>query len=484
MKTKGLGSLTKVELIGRLDDLMSRVDGWANLFTGMGEMNKDKTSGGYFLKTPRLEYTTQNLLYTTDGMSKRVINVVVEDVLRKGYIVPLDLEDDLSQHARTLQFIPNLEEALTWQDVFGGSVIIMGLNDGQEFDQPLNEGNLKSIEFLRVYDRWQVSIGSSNLYQNPKQAKYGEVEHYPITPVFGGDPFNVHESRVLRFDGVLLPDQEKIVNGYWGDSKYQAFWERLQGLGNAYHNIETIIGELIIGVMGVDDLDNKLQSGQGNKILKRLQYIDLSKHINNTILMDTEEQYERISASIAGLEGAITKLESAVAGITGIPYSRLFGQPPKGLNASGAENAQIEQYFDMIESLRVKKLLPQVERFVYLQMISKDGPTKGIIVKDWKVELPPLRQLTEKEIADINKIDAEADHIRIEDGVLFPGEVTESRFLGNTYGREIHISEAHEQMIEAEKKAVAEAAKAGVFTLNKEPEKTEEEKVIIEEEEE
>jgi len=465
---KNLNKLSKPELLKELSKVMSKVDGWSNLFTGLNKQNSDKRTGGLFVKDIRLQREELTNLYVYDGISKRVIDIKIEDMLRNKYIVTNDTDDLLIKAAKDLKFIKQLKEAITWQDVYGGSLIIMGINDGQEFEDPLNENNIKSIDFLKVYDRHQISIDSSRLYEDPKEKKYGEPEIYNISPDGGGMPFDVHETRVLRFDGAILPDCQRIENEYWGDSVYQSYYQRLKGIGNTYINIETIIEEFIIGVLHIENLPNLLQSGQGSDVLNRLNYIDMSKHIINSILLDKEEIFERISATVSGIDELITKLESSLSAVTGIPVTRLYGQSPKGLNASGQENAQIKQYYDMIEAKNEDDILDQIERFNYLLMLSKNGPTKGVYYDDWKVEFPPLYTPTEKETAEIKKLNAETSKIEIESGILFPGEVANCRYAGIEYNNDIKISDSHIKMIESEEKVITEAAKNGVFSIQSE----------------
>lgn len=473
--SKPLESMSKKELIGKFNTLLSRTDGWKNFFTGVGIQNKDKKTGGYFEQHTRLQEPSLTALYVNDGMSKRIVDVVVEDMVRGKYKVSNDEEDLLTKAAKELDFMENVSDALTWQDVYGGSLLLMGINDGGDFEEKLNEGNIKKIEFLKVYDRFQIDINSSDLYEDPKEAKMGQPKTYHIQPSGGSIPFDVHESRILRFDGVLLPESEKIINNYWNDSVYQAFYERLKGLGNVYGNVETIIEEFIIGVMSIENLENLIQHGAGEDMLKRLSYIDMSKHIINSILIDKEEKFERISATVSGLDGLITKLESGLSAITGIPVTRLFGQSPKGLSASGQEIGQIKIYYDMIAAKREKKMLKQIERFNYLLMLSKEGPTNGKVEEDWLVEFPPLWQPTEEEVVKTRKAQAETDKIYWEIGSLYPGEIAKSRFSGVTYSLDTKLSESHEALIDSEEKEINEAAKNGVFTIGNKNETPEDE---------
>lgn len=460
---------TKKSMISGISNLFNK-DSWANVFTGRGMQNRDKRTGGYFAKNYKLGRDELANLYIYDGMSKRVVDVKIEDMTREGYHIINDIDDLILKASRNLKFFRCLREAITWQEVFGGSLIVMIIDDDQDLDQPLNENNIRKIDSLKVFDRYQIHLSASNLYDNPSDENYGEPKTYPIYPDGGMSPFEVHETRVLRFDGILLPTLERVGNQYWHDSPYQAYFERLRGIGNTYTNIETIIEEFIIGKLKISNLENLIQTDGANSALNRLHLLDMSKHILNTLLLDENEDFERISANVTGLEELTTKIESALSAITGIPVSRLFGQSPKGLNAAGQENMQLKSYYDMIDSKRENDMKKQIERFNYLLMKSKEGPTKGQYHDDWIVEFPPLWQPTEQEQAQTRKLHAETDKIYIETEVLTPEEVATSHFGGIDYDSEITLSEAHTKFIETREKMLGKAAINGVFENKEEKE--------------
>ena len=58
---------------------------------------------------------------------------------------------------------------------------------------------------------------------------------------------------------------------------------------------------------------------------------------------------------------------------------------------------------------------------------AKEGPTRGKLPKQFKVEFRPLWQMDQKELVETRKLQAETDQIYMETGVLDPEEVTASR---------------------------------------------------------
>lgn len=447
-------TVTKEQLVKRLKNLQARYDGWQNLFTGAGIKNRDRKVHGRYARSRQISEVELTDMYTCDGISKRVIDIVVDDMVREWFEIVNDPEGAIAKALRSLKAKKCFKEALSWQDIYGGSIIVMGLDDGLDQQELLNENNLKSMDFLRVYDRWQITVDT--LYTDPTKPKFGDVEIYTVNTLVEGVQFTVHETRVLRFDGVLLPESRRQENDWWGGSEYQAIYERLQGLGETFANIERIIEEFIIGILKISNLEDLLRAKQEQDILNRINLLDMSKHILNTYLLDDKESFERISAQVTGIEHLLDGLEAAMSGATGIPTSKLFGKSPKGLNASGAESEQTRDYYDKIASKQEDKMLDNVERLVYLLQIAKEGPTKGQIVDDWSIKFLPLWQPTMEQITKTHETQAKADQIYIDMGVLTPDEVALSRFGGQEYSVETHLSESHRQMIIENEQAVGE----------------------------
>lgn len=408
---------------------LSRADGWNNLLTGLGQSGIDKRMSTTFTRNQRMTQREQTDLYTCDGLAQRIISLPVQDMLREGFRVDGDPENICVGELESLGYMTALRRALLWARLYGGSAIVMGVDDGAtDLQQPVNEASIRRIGFLRTYDRYQVSQHSMNL--DPSSEKYGTPEVYQVSPSYGVG-YYVHSSRILLFDGVDVPEQVRQVNGGWGDSVLQAIYERIRGLGEAYADVESIISEYIIGMLTINNLAELISTGQEKLIQARLSQIDLSKHVINSVLLDSNEKYERASSSTTGLEGLIDKLVQAISAVTGIPVTLLMGESPRGLSATGASD--IRFYYDTVSSSQENQLKPQLETLCRYIMLAQEYDFGGVEPDGWKICFNPLWQPTEKEQAEVRKIQAETDAIYITNQVLTPEEVSESRFGGNGY---------------------------------------------------
>ncbi len=118
-----------------------------------------------------------------------------------------------------------------------------------------------------------------------------------------------------------------------------------------------------------------------------------------------------------------------------MPQALLFGRAPAGQNATGDSDWQ--NYYNYIHGQQEAVLQPALERLVHYVMIAKDGPFAGKELKDWKIEFTPLKELTEKEWAEIRKTNAETDEINVRTGIIHQNEAR-SRYEGS-YSMEITL---------------------------------------------
>lgn len=406
-------------------NLKTKEDGWANVFTGMGDATKDRRLSTKF--TPNTQLTEQELLYiyVEDGIGKKVIDIPCDDMMRQGFTVVGDTDDAVNKKLAKIGYKRNVTNALKWASLHGGAIAVMGISDGQEYEIPVNESAIKDITHLHIFDRWRTSYPSSDLYEDPKDLKFGMPRIYSVSPL-QGNPFRVHESRVLRFEGTDVPAYVRITNQGWGASDLEAVYEKLRGLGEGYAGIEHIISEFIIGVFTIQNLQELIATGRESLVKARLNLVEMSKHILNAVLLDTNETYDRVSSTVGGLEGLMDKLVQALSAASGIPVTILMGESPAGLNATGASD--VRRYYDMVKGRQEERLQEPLEKLVRYTLLALGKPTNEV-----QIVFKPLWQPTEGEIVMMRKTQADADAVYIDRNVLSADEVAASRFGGDKY---------------------------------------------------
>jgi len=197
-------------------------DGYMEAFSGVGT-NRDRSS---FVRSKAAYLLGQQELtdmYISDGFARKIVDSVAEEMTRAGIdledMEDDELEDSIESHLDELDALKHFNDAIRWSRLYGGAVLIFGLNDGGTLDMPINPEGIKSVEFLRVYDRFQATIQTRNT--NPTSIDYGKPEMWLISPVVGGSPYLVHNSRLWVFDGDAIPELLRQANQGWGSSTLQ-----------------------------------------------------------------------------------------------------------------------------------------------------------------------------------------------------------------------------------------------------------------------
>lgn len=424
-----------------------KADSWMNIITGLGMSAYDKRVHTTIGLSTILDRQQLLDIFRSEGLGKKIITMPANDMVREWFTIEGDPSNSIIQVMNDISAKSNFKEALIWARLFGGSVILMGINDGQDFEMPVNPDNIVSIDYLEVYERWSIQWVATDLYNDPKKPNYGMPEWYTLINQSTAARFRVHASRILRFDGELLPLVERRTNQSWGDSVMQSVFTRLRGLCDGLAGSEHLLTDFIIGVLKVPNLQQMLsQPGGDGKIRNRMKALDMVKHIMNTLVMDKNEEYERHSATAtAGLEKLLSLAVDILCSVSGLPRVKLIGEQTKGLGSQASGNVRL--YYDDIAAKQEDEILRQCERLTKYIMLSKKGPTEGKELESWSVIFKPLWQPTEEEDEKTRELVAKRDEIYA--GMGLPVEIIlMSRFGGDSYSRELVLPEAYKDQLQ------------------------------------
>ena len=392
----------------RKDDV-TRTDGsYANAFLGKNNA-RDRGSYSRHVSTRRLEYTELESIYEGDGLGKKIIDLPNEEMLRCGFEV--EGQDGIEDALKLIDAVPAVTRALKWADLFGGSLIVMVVNDGGMLEEPLNENNVREVESLRVYDRWQVTRHKK--YTDPSDKRFGKTELFMISPVVGGNPYAVHESRCIAIDGIDVPDRVRERNDGWGNSKLQHIYDQLVKANDAHYWANGLLERAQQAVHGIPGLTNILRSPGGENLIRtRVDLVDMSRSINNAVVIDGEESYDVLSATLTGVPDIIDRLSLALCAVADIPEQLLFGRQVGGLNNNGQSN--LESWYAKVGAWQKQRLLPILNRII---SILPNSP------EEFEVEFKPLWVPSEKEKAETCERKAKTAEIYVNMGALDPSEV-------------------------------------------------------------
>lgn len=456
-----------------------RSDGWENVFTGLGGA-RDKRSGGR-VTIGSLGFNQAEALYQGDDMAARIIEDPPSEMIRKGFDVLVAEEREVAEAVEArldeLEALDKLQQALTWERAYGGAAIILGAEDGA-FDQsqPLREDGLRALRWLQVVHAHELTPRS--YYGDPRDgAKFGEPEVWTLSASSPGGKAvtaQVHETRIIRFTGIQTSRNHAIQRQGWGDPVMVRVLQVLSDFGQLWGGAAALMQDFSQAIFRIRGLAELIASGREDVVRKRLEAIDMARGIVRAAILDAGdaeqgvagEEFERKATPLSGYPEMLQQFSLRLAAAADMPVSRLMGQAPAGLNATG--QADVIWWTERIEGLQGKKLRRPLNRLVKLVLRSKEGPTQGKEPGNWSVRFRPLRQLTAGEEADRRLKIAQADAAYVQAGILSAEEVAVSRFSGDGFGEDIAIDlelrrrMAEEQPGEGEAaEQLAEGAKQG-----------------------
>lgn len=383
-----------------------------------------------------------------------------------------DVKREVAKKAAALKMVALFIEAQQMANAFGGAALWIGADElGKRWEdrdrqaKKLDPNKLKDIRhliLLRPHECWPTRWYGDDLEPN-----YGTPSHFYVKrDTMGGSasnpPIIVHESRLIRFYGAITSRRQMATNNSWGDPIILRILEIVADFHSAYQGAAHLIQDFAQAVQTVEGLAELIAAGDEDVLAKRAAMIAQARSIARTVMIDSKETYTREATPVTGLSDLMDRMAKRVAAGLHMPSSLLFGDSPAGLNATG--DTDVRWYYDEVANKRELHLRPRLEYLLRLIFLCTEGPTAGIEPAGWKVAFGPLWQPTEKEIAERNYAQAQADALYVTNGIVTPEEVADSRFGGDEWSPETKLDEElRDQMIDVHEGVVEDQVAEGTI---------------------
>lgn len=406
-------------------------DGWSNLVTSLGTNNDKRLHNNVFWEARSQEFYEQ--LYSGDELASRIVNVVPEESLRRWIEwtgVEKETAEDIEQHAQDLDLRGAVERTWKWARAYGGACLYI-VTDTNDPGSPLKRG--ENVLGLRDLSRYDLRILSTDIESDFGSTNWGHPNLYYLSVQMGAQFKNypIHWTRMIRFDGYLVPRRTYIRNNYWHDSTLNRLYNAIRNYQSCNDAAASIMQDFNVGIYKMKNLANLVAAGKLNIVKNRIEMLNYSKSMIRAMILDSdEEEYEDMSRSVDGLAELLTKQAGRLVAATDIPHTKLLGESPDGSSATG--NSTTQQWFDHVQSEQENYLRPKLRRLV--DAIFPD-------LDDLDFKFKSLYQMTELEQSDLRNKQAQTDQIYITTGVLDPTEIADSRFKGGEYSTETQLDE-------------------------------------------
>lgn len=476
-------------VISRAVDDYARFDGLSNCLTELGNTNADTldvrqhTNRSLRIGAPRSTVELE-AEFNESWMAYREVTLMAEALFREGFtLLGLDKEFD---HKRIQSYIEgelairpdgsiDRSKSLVWGawqlrekgDLFGGAALFPLLADGMDPIEPLNVHRIQRVEGWIVFDRDEIT---------PVPGYYGrdlEPEYYMLSSIATMEPREreefvlrpgavIHASRLWVHKGRVPSRREQRNRNHWGVSVLELNERERRGAEEASEYLRTYAHRaswLHLSIAGLTDL-LKAKDDDGNPIgeeLLRSRMRALRKGANTFGLVVTDggrsayttrggqeippqsaDKLESVTESIGDLSNIERSQRENWAAGTGFTQSIASGEAPSGLR--GGDNEGDWQKFEGDVRAQWRNWGRYLVNWqLEITFAAKEGPTGGRIPEDWTIEPRPLRIPSEMETAQLAKIQAETDEIRIRSRVAKYEEVREQRLVKGDYSGPLSV---------------------------------------------
>ena len=417
-----------------------------NNVTGMGgATDKDIGSAFYAYRMAREE---AEQLYAMSWAAAKMVDIPIDDMFWRGRRFTGDDQgaiDAFQEAEHELGLMTALPNAMKAGQIFGTGLMVLcplePSGDG-DMDKPFTPDNVKEggLANLWVVDRWACSV--QNWQTSPFLPRYGEVYQYRVNArIFGSpDPLMtgppgvsslsasgshiVNRDHAFRFDGMRSPLTEGWTSGpwerEWGVSLFTKAIDAIARHASAHANAGQLLNEASIWVQKVQGFKQGIRGRPipGEATIDELAVEQSMLRSNyRTQFMDAEDEAERIAVAFAGIPDLLDKFQEILAVIAGVPMTRWNEQSPAGMNATGKSDAN--NWALTVAAMQTRRLDPVLKRldpFIARHAGLREAP---------EYEWIPLTDVTEKEQAEIDKLNTETLNLGLTGGWTDEDEVRE-----------------------------------------------------------
>lgn len=249
--------------------------------------------------------------------------------------------------------------------------------------------------------------------------------------------YKVHKSKVLIFNGSLnyqynINDSDYYLNDDYSDSIIQGLYNSFTDYLESNAAGKYILKNLSYLLIGIENLGNMSKNDIGKQmVMGRLTDLNENRNIGRVIAFDKKyEEIQFISQTISGFSEIVDELKTFFASETEYPIEELFDKSSSQNIGSGIQNQMIARnlWATRCNEWTVENWLDKYISF-YSNYYDMDN---------YRIEIPLVLEMSEKEKIDIQKTSAERDKILVDIGAITPDEVRNT-YKGNEFNININI---------------------------------------------
>ena len=373
-------------------------------------------------------------LYEGNGLFAKIIDAPAEEAFRCGFSiqgnVPGGWIEKVMETLEWLHWEEKAAEAVKWSRLYGGSLVVMLINDGGGLENPLRLEKVRSVDGLMVYDRSIVRPSPVGV----DGSSYPMPEHYQVFSRYG--TFTVHESRCMVFrNGELLERSPSWHLWPWGIPEAYRIHEAMAGAEAAHGNAVRLLDKSIQPVFKLHELSKILETLEGEaQVLRRLDTVDLSRGLYKTVALSMEDDFSYLGEVPEGIGKVIDVSDRLLSAVTGIPETVLWGKSidyeRPGQLWRKHDNGSAGAWYSYVQGIQSSMVKTNLWRLLSIIFQAEANSEAVPNVPKFDIEFKPLWSIDTIDQADMalakaerQRSEAQAAALYVSMGVIAPEEV-------------------------------------------------------------
>jgi phage-related protein (TIGR01555 family) len=287
--------------------------------------------------TPQLSIAA----YLSSGMLRKCIDIPAGDRVRewRDWQAESDQITAIEAEERRLQIIAKVRQAEVLRGLGGGALVLALPGVLSTPAQKPGRGQLRAVN---VVSRWQLEI--RDVVEDMASPDYGMPRMFRINGGTAGQQ-DIHPSRVICFRGDPLPMGGGMSQSdvFWGASRLERVVGEVEKSDNASRWFAELVKKAKLLRIGIPDLADMVatQGGQ-QKLDARVATIAMGENTLNATVYSSAAAKDGPGETISdyqvtwnGIPAMMDAFDQRVAAVADIPFTRLMGRSPAGMNATG-----------------------------------------------------------------------------------------------------------------------------------------------------
>lgn len=359
------------------------------------------------------------ILYQQVPLIYNACKVYADEMLRGGFeLVSTDGSDKselitlLNSKIKEYEVKETLHKALITAVSLGGCQIFTKLkNDEKKQDKKIKYDVTSiaknSFEYFTVIEPQWCSPVAVN-FNKPKDADFYKPELYTVM----GE--TTHCSRMIKVVFNHVPTLIKPVYWFYGISLTQKILQAVMDVEEIKSEIKKIIERYNLCLVGLS-ADALTNPELGKSRVKSL--VNGRDNWGAWIYEKDQEEVIQTQMSVSGLDDLFSRYIELLCTITQIPATKLLGIAPRGFSTN--DESSHRNWYDLIENYRESMAKPVLMSMIHMLMLNE-----GIeIDHDIDIKFGQLYEADKVELAQIEKLNSEAEKNRVEAGILSTSEI-------------------------------------------------------------